>query len=270
VGLQLHQKYTIAKAVAAFGPADAVEFLFDRQVAVVENAALCMLTIGDAATYSHLSGASRVVWKPDVPAQVPLDLRWYMHDRMTGFLGMDRQRVKEHHVFLGLPDEKSFLYAGKAHMGSWSAAEAHFTLKEKLPRDEWLRLGGFPGWLIDINHRSERVDNGDVAAFRRLSREMEGEEFSHFSMTRFEEDVLTVHTNARRGWLMYQLDPADACYSGCDPAFDGGQQAEERFRCVCGIQMDCAAKGTVPRATAMSIAEEFFTTGELSRSLLWL
>jgi len=56
MGLQLHQKYTIAKAVAAFGPADAVEFLFDRQVAVVENAALCMLTIGDAATYSHLFG----------------------------------------------------------------------------------------------------------------------------------------------------------------------------------------------------------------------
>jgi hypothetical protein len=40
-------------------------------------------------------------------------------------------------------------------------------------------------------------------------------------MTRFEEDVLTLFTNARRGWLMYQLDPADCFYSGCDPGFTG-------------------------------------------------
>lgn len=268
--LTLHRKYTIAEAVAALKPTETVEFLFDRQVVVVGSAALCMLTMGDPAAQSHVSGASRAVWKPSVPEQVPLDQRWNLHDRVTGFLGLDRQRIKEHHVFLGLPNEKRFLYAGKAHMGSYTAMEAHFTLKEKLPRDEWLRLGGFPGWLMDVNHRSERVNSGDLDAFRQLAKDMEGLEFSHLSMTRFEEDVLTVHTNDRRAWLMYQLDPSDISYSGCDPTFDGDEEAEEKFRCVCGIVMDCSAKYTVPRGTAMIVAEEFFTTGELPRTLRWL
>lgn len=270
MGLTLHQKYTIAEAVAAVGPTDAVELLRDREVVVVGRAVLCLATVGDPATQSHLSGASRVVWRGDVNKELVLDQRWYVHGKETVLRGPDREEGKEHHVFLRLPDDERFLYAGKAHLGSYSAAEAHFTLNEKLPRDEWLRLGGFPGWLIDVNHRSERVDKGDLAGFRRLASEMEGLEFSHLSMTRFEEDVLTVHTNQKRGWLMYQLDPADAFYSGCDPAFAGDHQAKEEFRCVCGINMDCAAKHTVPRETAIRIAEEFFTTGELPLALLWL
>jgi hypothetical protein len=56
-------------------------------------------------------------------------------------LGPDRQRIKEHHVFLRLPGEERFLYAGKARLGSYSAAEANFTLDEKLPREEWLQPG---------------------------------------------------------------------------------------------------------------------------------
>lgn len=269
-GPTLHQKYTTAEAVAAFQPTAIVELLYDRQLIVIETAALCMATVGDPATQTHLSGASRVVWKSDMNKELSLPQRWYVHDKITGFPVPDHQRIKEHHVFLRLPDDEKFLYAGKAHMGSYSAAEANFTLKERLPRDEWLRLGGFPGWLIDVDHRSERVDEGDLAAFRRLAGEMEGLEFSHLSMTRFEEDVLTVHTNGRRGWLMYQLDPADIFYSGCDPTFSGDGQAEELFRCVCGIQMDCPADHTVPKEMAIRVAEEFFTTGALPRTLRWL
>ena len=42
VGLTLHQKYTIAEAVAAVGPTDAVELLRDREVVVVGRAVLCL------------------------------------------------------------------------------------------------------------------------------------------------------------------------------------------------------------------------------------
>jgi hypothetical protein len=35
------------------------------------------------------------------------------------------------------------------------------------------------------------------------------QEFAHLQMTRYEEDSLTIHTNARRGWLMYLRFPAD-------------------------------------------------------------
>jgi hypothetical protein len=269
VGLTLHERYTIGEAVAAFEPTAPAEFLCDQQFVVLDKAVLCMATIGDPATQPHLSSASRVTWKSD-RTDMPRDQRWDMHDKITDAWVPNRQVRKEHHVFLQLPTEKSFLFAGRAHLGSWSAAEANFTLNQKLPREEWLRLGGYTGWLIDIDHRSERVDKGDLEKFRRLAGETAGLEFSHLSMTRFEEDVLTLFTNPQRGWLMYQLDPADGFYSGCDADFAGDRQAEELFRCVCGIRMDCSTDHTVPRDMAMRIVEEFFVTGELPRSLRWV
>jgi hypothetical protein len=63
-------------------------------------------------------------------------------------------------VFLRLPKDERFFYSGKAHLGNYSASDASFSLDAKLPRTEWLRLGGFPGWLVEINHRTERVDTG--------------------------------------------------------------------------------------------------------------
>jgi hypothetical protein len=271
VGPKLHRRFTIDEAVAAFEPAGTAEFLCDHQFVIFPKAILCMATVGDPAKQTHVSSASHVVWKPGQIDDMTLDQRWSVHDKVTEAWGSERQRIKEHHVFLRLPGDESFLYAGKAHLGSYSAAEANFTLNEKLPRDEWLRLGGYPGWLVDVSNRSERIDPGDLDAFQRLLAEIAGQEFSHLSMTRFEEDELTVHTNARRGWLLYQRDPADYSFCGRDPTETGLGEADELFRCgCCGIVLNCSADHTVPRDLAIRVAEHFFTVGELPRTLRWL
>jgi hypothetical protein len=271
VELTLHHSYTIDEAVAAFAPAGDAEFLLDQQFVILPKAVLCMATVGDPAAQPHVSSASRVVWKPGRIDDVPLARRWDAHDKITDAGGPGRKGTKEHHVFLRLPGEPRFLYVGKAHLGSGSAAEANFTLNEKLPRNEWLRLGGYPGWLIDLHDRSERVDIGDLDAFRRLTAEMAGREVSNLRMTRFEEDLLDVYTNARRGWLLYQRDPAEFSYCGRDPAETGLGGDDEEFRCgCCGIVLNASADHTVPRDLAIRVAEHFFTVGELPRTLRWL
>ena len=99
---------------------------------------------------------------------------------------------------------------------------------------------------------------------------MAGQEVAQLRMTRFEEDVLDVYINARRGWLVYQPDPADYSYRGGDPAETGLGEGDELFCCgCCGITMNCRADHTVPRALAIQVAEHFFTVGELPRALDW-
>ena len=267
----LHKKYSIEEAVAAFEPAGSPEFFYDQQFVVMDKVILCMATVGDPATQTHVSSASQVVWKPEQVDDMPLQQRWDAHDQITEAWGPERERIKHHHVFLRLAGDARFLYAGRAHLGSYSAAQADFTLDEKLPRSEWLRLGGYAGWLIYLDKRSERVDTGDLQSFRRLTAEMAALEVSHLRMTRFEEDVLDVHTNARRGWLLYQPDPADYGYCGRDPSETNLGDGDELFRCgCCGIVMNCQADHTVPRELAIQVAEHFFTTGELPRTLRWL
>ena len=278
-GPPLHQKYTIDEAVAVFEPAGTAEFLCDHQFVVLTKVVLCMATVGDPATQAHVSSPSSVVWKPGRADYAPADELPWLPDKIREVWGPDRQRIREHYVFLRLPGDARFLFAGGAHLGRYagpgnggvpSNREANFTLYEKLPRNEWVRLGGYPGWMVEVNHRSERVDKGDLATFRRLAAEIADLKFSHLRMTRFEEDSLTLFTNAYCGWLIYQRDPTDFGASGCDPTFTGSGRSKELFRCVCGIELDISTDHTLPRQMAMRIAEEFFTVGELPRTVSWL
>lgn len=274
----LHQSYTIDEAVAAFGSAGLAEFLCDDQFVILSTAVLCMATIGDPSTQAHVSSPSRVVWKPGRLDYAPFDECPWLPADAREVLGPDRKRIKEHHVFVRLPGDETFFYAGKAHLGSYGALgsgglpserNANFYLGEKLPREVWVRLGGYPGWLVEINHNSDRVDTGDFEAFRKLMAKMPGQEFSHLCMTRFEEDSLDVFTNAQRGWLMYRRDPVDCGLYTWDPAYTGTPDAREAFRCGCGIELDFRADQTLPRDLAMGVAQEFFTSGELPRGVDW-
>ncbi|HUI13318.1 MAG TPA: hypothetical protein VL048_07625 [Xanthobacteraceae bacterium] len=192
VGAILHKTYSIAEATAAFDPNGAVEFVCDRQFVVLPDAILCMFAAGDPASAAHLDSPSDVTWRPQQIDYEPLaDIPW-LPRKVRDVFGPDRRPVKQHHMFLRLPGDGKFFYAGRAHLGSYSVPppgsasadrSASFSLYEKLPRPEWQRLGGYPGWLIELNHRTTRVENGDLDALRNLLAELPCREFSHLSLS---------------------------------------------------------------------------------------
>lgn len=277
----LHQWYMPDEAVAAIGDTATPEFLCDDQFVFLSQVVLCFATVGDAATESHVSCPSCVVWRPNRLDYATSDEYPWLPEKVREVWDRSQKEVKkirDHHVFLRLPADVRFFYAGKAHLGSYGGPmtggtpadrSANFSLNEKLPRDIWLRFGGYPGWLIDVNHRTQRVENGDLRAFRQLIEELPHQEFSHLCMTRYEEDSLTLHTNARRGWLMYLREPANGGIYTRDPEYAGNPKAEEIFRCACGIDLEFSADQTLPRDLAIRAAEEFFVTGDLPECVHW-
>lgn len=130
-------------------------------------------------------------------------------------------------------------------------------------------MGGYPGWLVEVNHRSHRVEAGDLETFERLVGELARQEFSHLCMTRYEEDSLTVHTNARRGWLMYLRFPGDNGVYNLDPNYTGPAEAEEVFHCECGIGLEFPTAQTLPHELAGRAAVEYFRTGRLPQCVHW-
>jgi hypothetical protein len=142
-------------------------------------------------------------------------------------------------------------------------------MREKPPRDAWIKFGGYPGWLLDINHEIHRIALGDLATFEKLLDVMPQQQFSHLCMTRYEEDSLHVHTNARRGWLMYLRDPMDAGMYVSDPRCGKWPGEEEEFRCSCGIDLSFRRDQTLPRQRAIHVAIELFQTGKLPQWPQW-
>jgi hypothetical protein len=192
--------------------------------------------------------------------------------------GKQVRKLRDHHVYLRTPAEARFFYAGDAHLGSYGSTRttsgewgfaANFSLSHKLPRDVWLKLGGYAGWLVEVNHVCHRVEAGDLPAFERLVGELAGQEFSHLYMTRYEEDSLTIHTNAQRGWLMYLRFPADNGVYTRDLSHSGSPESQEVFRCVCGIDLEFPTSQTLPRELAGRAAVEFLQTGGLPQCVPW-
>jgi len=221
---------------------------------------------------------SSVVWKPSRLDYAPSEKYAWLPDRVWEVWGPRGKSIRQHHLFLRPPTAERFHYAGTAHLGSISGPttgdapaerSVGFSLNHKLPGEAWLRLGGFAGWQVEVNHQTHHVNQGDLPAFRKLVAQMPRRKFSHLSMTRYEEDSLTVHTNPRRGWLMYLRHPADGGVYPRDREYAGDPDAEEFFECTCGIELEFPAAQTLPRELALRAAEEFFATGELPRCVYW-
>jgi hypothetical protein len=275
---RLHQWYTTDEAIAAFGTDGARESFCDGQFIVLPKVIMCLGTLGETRHESCVPSPSNFAWRPSRLDYEPSGEWPWLPEKVREVwdrTGPSVQKLRDHHIFLRTPVDEQFFYAGPAHLGSYgggydgAGVSASFSLSKRLPRDIWLKFGGYPGWLVDVNHKSHRVAAGEVAAFKQLVDELPGQEYSHLTMTRYEEDSLTVHTNARRGWLMYLRDPADGGVYTRDLDDGGGPDAEEVFRCVCGIQLDFPTRQTLPRLLAMQATVEFFESGELPRCVDW-
>jgi hypothetical protein len=279
VGLTLHQWYTADEAVAAFGGDADSQRSCDGQFVLLPEVVLCLVTLGKTTEESHIPCPSCFVWRPRRLDYEPSDALPWLPEKVREVWDRSQKpirKLREHHVFLRTPSDESFIYAGPAHLASYvsvpgndvTEVSADFSLNERLPREVWLKFGGYPGWLVEINHHRHHVDADDLATFERLANELPRQEFSHLCMTRY-EDSLTVHTNARRGWLMYLRYPADGGMYARDLEYRGDPQSEEVFECVCGIDLEFPAGQTLPRELAMRAAVEFFQTGQLPRCVHW-
>jgi hypothetical protein len=272
---EVYHRHTREEAVAALGDPSAAAFYCDAHFVVLPKVVLCFLTVADASG-SSVPSPTVVQWVPPRrdyhPGEEPPWLPRIVNDVYDRSVTPVR-KLRDHHLFLRLPSDTSFVYAGGAHLGSFGGTpegvHARFYLAEKLPRDLWLRFGGYPGWLIEVNHRVHQVAEGDRPAFERLLKRLPKQEFSHLTMTRYAEDSLTLHTNARRGWLMYLETPADPGLYARDPELSGDPEAEELFECTCGIDLEYPAAQTLPRDRAIQAAMDFFLTGQLPQSIPW-
>jgi hypothetical protein len=265
--------------VAAFGEGPA-EWLCDGQFAVLPQQVLCFFTL-DSHADGHdgradgirVESPTRVFWRPSRPDYAAGDeCPWLPTVVREVFSGHPHyELLREHQMFLRRPGDERYVYAGRAHLGGRSGGNvdpwADFSLRAKLPRDRWVRFGGFPGWLVGVGARSERVAAGDTAAYARLAAEL-GPGEGRIFLTRYEQDSLSASVNAERGHVGYTGPDGQGHWAARDPA-PGGDADEVVWLPGCCDSWDVPRSETLPRAAAIEAAAEFFRTGRPPACVGW-
>lgn len=204
------------------------------------------------------------LWTDDDPG-APDRMPWF--PRPVRELGED-----DHHLFLRAAGDSEFVYAGPAGLGTIGdgrgGREAGFYLEMRLPHEVWIRIGGYSGWRIEVNHQETIIAPGDRTALETLLRKLGEGELGHLTMTRYEEDSLHLYLNPDRGWLMYLRHPSDSGLYTRDTAATN-PRAEVFFECDCGIDLETTMNRTLSREHALELVREFFRTGLLPQSVPW-
>jgi hypothetical protein len=283
---------TLKEALEDFGASGADSFCEGQFY--VTKAAICCFIDANGTSQSFLESPSRLQWKPARLDYHPEeDLAWFPAAARETRPGPARitsaqnaaewlkqqnasppppESFKEHYLFLRRPGESQYLYAGPAHLSAYSmsvtAPEATFDLKQRLPRKAWLELGGFDGWLAELDDKPHKLDNKDIHALDSLLESFQSARFSHLKLTRYEEDELTVYRNPRCAFPMYLRRPGDSgLYLKNDVA---SPDEREHFRCDCGIDLKMQTNLTVEVQNAAQLVRAFFLTGKLPNESAWV
>lgn len=273
--MDLHSTSSVEAAISEFG--GQAQMWCDGQFAVLPKVVLGFLTVGKSTLGSHMPSPSPVIWRPGRGDYAPSEKPSWFPAAVRNVFDRSRRtplRLRHHHILVRAPGAPDFVYAGEAHLGSFTEprgnelekCEASFTLDRKLPRDVWLRCGGYDGWLIETNHEQRVIAQGHPMGLEHALNQLSEQEYSHLSMTRYEEDSLNIYTNPHCAWLMYLRAPGDSGLYLDDPS-RGAE--DEHFQCACGISLDFPASQTVSHSRAATIARHYFETGKLPDDVSW-
>jgi hypothetical protein len=238
-------------AIEAFGRSQ--EEYCDGQFVAASGEMLCFFDGSSAVVVSPVG----LRWTPQRPYQVN---KWTMHGPSVW---MPAAKVGRYQLFLRSSDHGPFVFLGQGRLSTHSHGAdpwAQFQLEQKLPKEVWVRFGGYEGWLIRGDY-SGRLTANEVDRFDAILRGGH-QPYLQIAMNRYEGDELTLSTNAERGVLTYKGRRATGELSRADvpEVFRSTQRPMDFY-----VPADC----TLPKEQAISAAREFFVLGQFPKWLVW-
>lgn len=279
--MEIHTEYTRNQAIEGFQANRRLDGEFcDGEFVLLQDIILCFFTIEYVVNNpknddkNRLDSPTYFIWHPKRMDYAPNERwTWFPYKAREIYNEERTKKEKTHHLFLRNQADEKYLYAGEAHLGSYGGwgekCDARFTLKNKLPRENWDKFGGYKAWCIDTNHQIYFMDKSEVNSFDNLFNKLQKQESFHFSITRYEEDSLHLHTNNKRSWLMYLREPGD-CGLYIEDQKITGKDKIELFECSCSISMEFPKSQTVTRKQGIEIVRDFYLNGELSSEHVWI
>lgn len=273
---QLHRSYSLREALRQFPAgrrllplAGRFRSEWDGQLHVSTEHAVLFCTLGSPESRPHLVEPTQLLFRPDRKCQVENGGSGWIPPALT-----DREREDPFtHLFARAEGDEEYIYLGRGHLWMYNGAEdyrqqeAHFELSEKPPREIWLRLGGYAGWKVEVDHQALYLASDDVEGLQACLNRLRAVPDSHLTMRRYEGDELTVYTNETLGYVSLSTPTLEV--SSREAVYAGDPEAVADFTCGCGIGLEYPRGWAIPKEDALGAAAHFFRTAEPADWITW-
>ena len=249
--LVLHSRVARTEAIGAFGPPR--RDYCQGQFTSTATDLVCLFEPKWAMAVSPTS----VRWVPEAKYEVN---KWSLYGPPTWLPTAPDGRYR---LFLRERAAEKYIYLGPAHLGAHATGLnpwAIFELEHKLPKADWLELGGDDGWGIrgDV---SARLLPADLDEFDALL-DGDGSGHLHIALTRYEGDELTLITNHRRALLRYNGRRA----TGELPREDAPEIFWSSHR---RLDFCAPAEATLSKKGGLAATRHLFACGQIPEWLSW-
>ena len=266
--LQLYRIYTPREAADLLAEGAAVQWLWGEQLALSPHAAALFAAVGPPEAASHFRSPSAFRFRPGAPFQVePAEFGW-----MPAALADSARRGPRIELFVR--DVGGCCYVGPAKLAMYTGAGnfrhqyADLELITRLPRELWVRCGGYPGWKVTVAHEDHLLEPGDEPELAALLERASEDADLHLSLTRYEDDRLTLLVNGELAYLSYQNVWGGEELS-CNILYEVDTEEVAPFFCTCGIALDMPLCYVISREAGLAAAREFFRTGARPETIEW-
>ena len=265
--LQLYRIYTPREAADLLAEGAAVQWLWGEQLALAQHAAALFAAVGSPEAASHFRTPAAFRFRPGAPFRVePAEFGW-----MPAALAGSGRGPR---IELFVRDDGGYCYVGPATLAMYTGAGdfrhqyADLELTSRLPRERWIRYGGYPGWKMTVAHEDHLLEPGDEAGVAALLERTNGDADLHLSLTRYDRDRLTLLANGELAYISYQNEWGGEELSR-NPAYDPDTEEIAPFFCNCGTALDMPLCYVVSREASLEAVREFFRTGVRPETIDW-
>jgi hypothetical protein len=213
---------------------------------------------GAACAHSYFFSPGSFFWIPDqnwlLAAHDPTERRFDLYP----FFRRYHDRIQ-----LFVQDAEGWCYVGVGHLSTSCATNGvtwkyGFQVDPTLPRDLWVKLGGYPGWLVIIGHDEHLVIKQDNVDYLLLSDW--GKLAPELTITRYEGDSLfAIKDDSGRAVVKYFTAGGELIsHSPVDP-----RNESERilFLRSDGWEVEVDAVAVISSDEAVRIIKAFLATG---------
>lgn len=270
MALELYAVYSRAAALDALGIAEAPRLEWSSQLVLHSADHALLVTLGPAETAPHFHSPDEFRFRPDQAYSIGGAENDWMPPELTAHGGERR----EFHLLVREGAEDSFRHVGLIDLQMYTLPRdyrqqrAEFRLKPRLPRELWLKYGGYPGWKLTLDHRAQFLAQDDEAGLTGCLDETTGQEEIHLCLTRHEGDCLTLRANESQAYLSY-LDEWGGEALSRNPEYPDDTEEIANFYCSCGAALEMPLCYVLPRALGLDGVREFFATGNRPHRITW-